>query len=55
MALRAYRAIKRGDMPLGTLRRFLHLLDIGQVRKKNCNLIIVIIKILDLLLNVCAA
>jgi hypothetical protein len=31
LALRAYRAIKRGDMPLCTLRRFLHLLDIGQV------------------------
>lgn len=30
LALRAYRAIKRGDMPLCTLRRFLHLLDIGQ-------------------------
>jgi hypothetical protein len=31
LALRAYRSIKRGDMPLCTLRRFLHLLDIGQV------------------------
>lgn len=31
LALRAYKAIKRGDMPLATLRRFLHLLDIGKV------------------------
>lgn len=30
LALRAFAAIKRGDMPLPTLRRFLHLLDIGK-------------------------
>ena len=30
LAMRSFRAIKRGDMPLSTLRRFLHLLDIGQ-------------------------
>ena len=31
LAMRAYHSSKRGDMPLPTLRRFLHLLDIGQV------------------------
>jgi len=30
LAVRAFRAIRRGDMSLPTLRRFLHLLDIGQ-------------------------
>ena len=30
LAMRAFAAIKRGDMPVPTLRRFLHLLDIGK-------------------------
>ena len=54
IALRAYQAIKRGDMPLCTLRRFLHLLDIGQVRQITSALHDNFSSTINLLLNTCS-